>query len=137
MKITLLPDFINELVKNVAPRSFVKFHSQMKRWKDLFIRNDMYKKVNRFFEDFKAGSVTKEDLIRYGVKEANIAKYVKATGHEYIPSKEEIAKEASLYNKKTGAKKLPRPVSTLRLTQEQLKKDIEETKKKLAAATKK
>ena len=135
MKVYILGDFVKELATNIAPNSYIKYYNMMKRWKDLFIKDANYKKAISFFEDFKAGKITQEELVKLGVKESNIKKYMKATGHTYLPNKEEIEKEAGKYNKKTGAKKLQRSIH-LKITPEQLKKDVEETKKKIASAGK-
>lgn len=129
MKIELLPGFIKEFLNNVAPVSFIKYYNKVKRWKELFIENPEYNSFLEIMNKFSKGELTQESLIGRGLSKKAVEEYERKYKKSYIPSREEIKKENRTYTK-TGGKRVGR-VYTKKYSEEELKKQIEDTKKKI------
>lgn len=128
MKINLIPGFVKEFLNSVAPASFLKYYNKVKRWKELFNDTPEYKSFLDIMEKFSKNTLTIEYLISKGLDKSAVDKYEKTYSKPYLPSAEARKEEAKQYTK-TGGKRVGR-VYNKRYTEEELKKQIEDTKKK-------
>jgi len=134
MKINLIPGFIKEFLNSVAPASFLKYYNKVKRWKELFNETPEYKEFLNIMNKFSNNTLTIEYLISKGLDKEAVAKYQKVYNKDYLPSQEQRKEEAKQYTK-TGGKRVGR-VYTKKYSEEDLKKQIEDTKKKIMSKIK-